>query len=119
MSSIQFSFPASGCAAKVKFKAFQEITPGAYLSSSWGYEQTNIDFYKVIEVKNGWAKVQQVENAIVGAPEGFSMACKVVPGVKASGNVIRRKIKGRYISVNSYSSASPWNGLPQIETHYA
>lgn len=105
----------------VKYKAFKAIEPGAYLSSSWGYEQTNYDFFKVLDVKNGWAKLQQVEKIVVES-NGEYMTSKVVPGRKIIGNVFRRKIKSYgqgYVAISSYASASPWDGMPEHQTHYA
>ena len=37
-----------------------DIKVGSVLCSTWGYEQTNADFYKVTKVHNGWVTFQHI-----------------------------------------------------------
>jgi hypothetical protein len=39
--------------------AAHTVKPGQFFYSSWGYEQTNVDFYKVIAVTAKSVKIQQ------------------------------------------------------------
>jgi hypothetical protein len=100
--------------------AVTKIEAGSILQSSWGYDQTNIDFYKVISVKNGWASVAKIGQEIVeNMPE--YMGEKVVPFEGKMGSTFRRKIKTYstedYVGITSYSCASVWDGQPQMQTH--
>ena len=51
---------------------------GDFFVSIWGYDQTNVDFYKVIAVTAKSARVQAWKSARVGTSEGYHDL--VVPG---------------------------------------
>jgi hypothetical protein len=97
------------------------IISGQILESSWGYDQTNYDFYYVLSVKNGWATLQKMTN--VSQPiNGFrEMTTLEVPGeIDNSEQPFRRKIKNcGWVSINSYAGARPWNLQPKTASHYA
>jgi hypothetical protein len=98
----------------------RRIEAGSILRSSWGYDQTNIDFYKVISVKNGWASVAKIGQEIVEDLPAY-MGEKVIPFEGKIGAAFRRKIQSYatddYVGINSYQAASVWNGKPQMQTH--
>lgn len=116
---------------------------GMVLYSSWGYDQTNIDFYKVVRVSDKgsvWVMPmsrQYVENV------GF-MSDMVMPGgvieerevreyfgepnangfqewrwVKVPVKPARHKWHDYGINLNSYSSAWVWDGKAKNMTSYA
>ena len=43
----------------------KEITAGTVLYSSWGYDQTNIDFYQVVRATDKTVWLQQLEKEVV------------------------------------------------------
>ena len=98
-----------------------KIETNSILKSSWGYDQTNIDFYEVIKVKNDWATIQKIGQEIVeNMPE--YMGEKVIPAIDYKiGKPFRRKIttfsSGDYVGIHSYSAASVWEGKPETQTH--
>jgi hypothetical protein len=60
----------------------KQITAGTVLYSSWGYDQTNIDFYQIIEVNAKSIKIRRIASKY--APEQdnrglSSMAAYVMP----------------------------------------
>lgn len=63
--------------------------------SSWGYEQTNIDFYQIIEVKGQYATFVEINSAVVeNSYYSHGMACNVVPVVDSfNGEVIKKKMR--------------------------
>ncbi len=101
---------------------------GDILVDSWGYDQTNIDFYQVTEVKGKMVTVQEIAGKTVeGTTYSHGMADEVVP-VKdrfVKENVLGRKIMNRlvkpgynngyFINTSSYSIASLTD---QKEKHY-
>lgn len=99
------------------------LSVGAILASSWGYDQTNADFYRVDKVKNGWVTLQQIASDETG--DGWTG--KVVPAEpqKLIDQPFRRKIgqpnyDGEpYIRISSYEYARPWDGRPKNVSHYA
>jgi len=98
------------------------IKEGEILESTWGYGQTNVDFYMVKSVKGQWATVQEIGQEIA-SDEGW-MAETVVPNREPKGAPFRRKIRegtrGEYqwVGINSYAVALPWSGSPQFQSHW-
>jgi hypothetical protein len=107
---------------------------GAILDSSWGYDQTNIDFYRVEKRTNDtvWllplsSVSRQVTDvtgtAMPGAPKAlgaFEVGC---PGCRYDGKLIRRTLKARDGAIIGlaikHGWASLWDGKPANWTDYA
>lgn len=113
------------------------VKVGDFFSSSWGYDQTNVDFYKVVALTPKGVKVQKWTSAVV-ADNGPQV--QVVPGgepvtgswVRVEGGwseydpsavapVVTKRLRSYgsgYVAftVNSYSSASKWDGKPESQT---
>lgn len=119
---------------------------GDILYSSWGYDQTNIEFFKVVKVSEFSVWIQQVGSKIVEVT-GWAHE-NVVPTDSSDyqvrnwdnkedefGNintfitktypVNRHKIKhfdwkdeeSYYVTLNSFSHASLWDGKPKGQSH--
>jgi hypothetical protein len=103
----------------------QQIEPGVILASSWGYDQTNVDFYRVDKVKGDWATLQQI--AANEASDGAqTMTGRVVPAEphRPVDKPFRRKIGPPVcgepmLRISSYEYAWPWDGKPKFVSHYA
>ncbi len=103
------------------------IAAGAIFACSWGYEQTNVDFYRVERVAGSFLVLQPI--AADEASDGeMSLTGRVVPAEphRPDGAPIRRKLKvmaigeGRpFVQPESYSYAYPWDGRPMRVSHYA
>ncbi len=72
-------------------KTQERITAGCIVYDSWGYEQTNVDFYYVHEVKNGFAYIQEMKQKTVetGFMSGKTEPTEINPQAK----IMRKKIK--------------------------
>lgn len=103
------------------------IEPGAILCSSWGYEQTNVDFYVVVRTTKSSAWIVKLNNVNVdGDP---SWAEHVVAGdrydryAKPSQHRIQRsEYSGNVhegLKIESYAWAHLWNGGELYASHYA
>lgn len=98
---------------KAKFEA------GAILYCSWGYEQTNYDFYIVKKIDPNWIYIVQLENES-SAYNSQYMTSVEMPTFKEVGGMIRRKLKStEWIKISSYKYAYLWDGQPKKATHYA
>jgi hypothetical protein len=109
----------------------QGIKVGDYFVSSWGYDQTNIDFYRVLGVTAQSVRVQKWTSRQVGS-QGIDNL--VVPGdvphegwVWEGNDSVRKpaKIKTKRVraygnrpvfSVNTYANAYLWARTPVAET---
>lgn len=105
----------------------QETTPtqlpqaGDIWDCSWGYDETRIDFYRVVRATKSSVWLQSIP-ASVAEVTGWSHR-NVVPNAEANGGeVFRRKLYstswggGWGCSISSYSSASPWSGQPVADS---
>lgn len=89
------------------------------LVSRWGYEQTNINFYKVIKVTKTMATIQELD--IIELKE--DMAGWEMPIDKVKGQPFRRKIHTfndeEFICIDEYSRARKWSKKKQRYTSYS
>lgn len=100
------------------------LEPGLILVSSWGYEQTNVDFYEVIEkIGATMVKIEKIggQSATDGSAGQSSMSDNVVPDQeKRTGEFSRHKANpGGYVKLSSYATAYLWDGRPRYCSWYA
>ncbi len=102
-----------------------DLEVGDLLDGSWGYEQTNQEFYQVIETnpKTNSVVIQKVAQHMVEGSGGFM--CEEVVPVKGKfiEPPIRRNARKGYdgkarITVDNFS-LDKWDGRPKYQSHYA
>jgi hypothetical protein len=100
---------------------------GDVLCSSWGYDQTNASFYKVIRVTPKQVTLQEYATVRTEG-QGEFMAGTTVPDFSKPVNApIRRAYSFRtwdnsgkaIVRMTSYEYASLWDGKPQRTSWYA
>ncbi|VVB70009.1 Uncharacterised protein [uncultured archaeon] len=98
------------------FEEEKSFKVGDVLYHSWGYDQTNIDFYKIIEIsKTGkTAKLIRLMNKVISSTQdGFVE--QVVPGQESENKkLITARIKEKRIG-----RFWKWNNKPLTQTSYA
>ena len=107
---------------KAKYKA-ERLKPhtlkiGDVLYTSWGYDQTNIDFYKVVKlVCKTSIKLCKMTN------QYYESDCrgsdKVVPGdVKENAEPFLKRVNGKdnHVNISSFEFATVWDGNPKYQT---
>lgn len=103
------------------------VKVGDVFYCSWGYEQTNIDYYKVIDkIGKGSVKIAPVENKIVHE-QSSKTTDAVVPylagDLSGRGFTARVKyvcwddFKQPRIKLSSYQSLFLWDGVPKHQTN--
>lgn len=102
-------------------KPLPTVNIGDIYVTSWGYDQTNIDYYKVTNVKN-----KTVNLVSIGQKRNYTgtMQGECVPDTSVEGNKIytKRMINnGDSVSfkMTSYSWAHKWNGKTNHFTEWA
>lgn len=112
---------------------------GDILISSWGYDQTNIEFFKVVKVSDFSVWIQQLNNKIVEVTgwahekvvasdsSEYQVRNWDVPGeyITKTYPIHRHKVKqfswndenSYYVSLNSFSFAKKWDGKPREASH--
>lgn len=90
------------------------LEPGAILVCSWGYDQTQADFYQVTDVKGKNVVIRELakkrvgDSSVTAIPNQFDGPPMTKrPGGSAGHPSVR---------VNSFSSAHLWDGKPEYET---
>lgn len=103
------------------------VKVGDVFYCSWGYEQTNIDYYKVIDkIGKGSVKIAPVENKIVHE-QSSKTTDAVVPYLAGdlSGRAFTARVKyvcwddfkQPRIKLSSYQSLFLWDGVPKHQTN--
>lgn len=101
---------------------------GTFYAASWGYDETRVDFYRVVGVTAKSVKVQKWSKRVNdnGSPtasavpgDGPDMVRDYSAATEAPAPVMTRRVKPNgWIAINSYCWASPWDGTPQYQTGY-
>jgi hypothetical protein len=92
---------------------------GTILVASWGYEQTNIDWYEVIAVVSDKTVVIRKIAASIESGCGYMSGNSVpVPGAYI-GEPMRKRATSNGVSLTNFHGASPWDGKPRHCTWYA
>ena len=90
---------------------------GDILHGSWGYEQTNCEFYQVVDVPSAqYVTVRKVANLFT--ENGF-MTGRNMPSVDSfRGEPLRRKVIDNYVKIDQSTRVSRWDGTPKHSSHY-
>jgi hypothetical protein len=111
-------------AEQVDFKASEHFKVGDIIVNTWGWEQTNVDFYQVTEVLNKKIRVAEIHKNYdeTGFMSGSSMPCKdefKEGGDKYLLSLKLRNGEARICDPESYYYFHVWSGQEQYESHYA
>jgi hypothetical protein len=99
-------------------QAAHPLKEGDILVSSWGYNQTNIDFYEVLAVTAATATIINIESRKVGESAPYNKVMPV-PGKqkRSSSKAMRKRVRSDgSVKISSYANAYPWEGKPASET---
>jgi hypothetical protein len=92
------------------------LKEGDILYSSWGYDQTNIDFYQVTAVGEKSVKIRQIASKTLSSDGSGSDKVVAVPNHFTGEPMTKIVRKGNVVSIASYANAYPWDGNPKHET---
>ncbi len=88
---------------------------GDILYTSWGYDQTNVDFYEVVEVMDKAVRIREIEGKVVSESAG-SERVVAEPGKYKGLPMLKRVGRGDCVGIASYASACKWDGRPLHQT---
>ena len=98
------------------------LTAGSILVSSWGYEQTNVDFYMVTRTTKTSVYIRKIRSVVTvsGGPSDSAVPCPDRTIYNDSAEPKRKKVQTYsdrpYVSLCTYASAYLWDGTPQRQT---
>jgi len=110
-------FKASLKAKRNSFKHTLKV--GDLLRCSWGYDQTNVDFYQVTDLIG---KTMVEIRPVAGNYEetGFMSGTTTASKGHFIGDPMKKRVgEGNAVRIASYASAYPYDGKPTYESHYA
>jgi hypothetical protein len=98
---------------------------GDILYNSWGYDQTNIDFYQVVDVGEKSVKIRPIASEMAGDNDGFSSMSAHVVAIKdefrgdAQTKILKVWGSGNIYVPVKHGSMSNWDGKPKYMSWYA
>lgn len=93
------------------------VKVGDIFDSSWGYEQTNVDFYQVIDVKGKHVVLRKICQRITEEYRDQGRCIPIKDSFVANAEPFKKLVSQGYnntpiIRLNSYSHCSLWDGKP-------
>lgn len=110
----------AAAAVKAKRAAGHGLQVGQVLVTSWGYDQTNIDWYQVTElVGSSSVKIRQIRG-INTRDTGWATG-ECVPDIDnfKGPEMVKRPDEYGAVKIASYAYARVWDGRPRSWTAYA
>lgn len=101
-------------------KDTHSLNVGAVLTHSWGYEQTNVDWYQVIAVvSDKTVVIRKIAPRVIDGEGLGSMAGHSTPHLhQFIGEPMRVRAGARGVSMR-FGTAAPWDGMPRYCSWYA
>ena len=96
------------------------LKTGDIMVTSWGYDQTNIDFYKVVKLV-GKTSVMLCKMYNKYLESDCKASDRVIPGeIKENAEPFLKRVHGNDNSINisSFEYARKWDGTPRNQTAY-
>ena len=94
------------------------IKKGDIFVSSWGYDQTNVDFYEIVDVKGKIVVIREIHKRVTPGSHGSDKVMPI-PG-NYDGEPMRKRPSYRNgkpsIKMTDYAWAYPWDGKPEDQT---
>lgn len=116
-------------ATKAKRRAEQKnssslIKMGDIFVCSWGYDQTNVDFYQITKIKGTQTvEVTEIASSMPGGETGFMTGHVIAHPNHFKGKPIIKRVSvynGKpSLRISSFEYATPWDGKPERTSWYA
>jgi hypothetical protein len=101
---------------------------GDIITNSWGYDQTNVDWYRIVRVSKVYVWLEEIGGTLVqatGPMAGMESVHIDVSGddpakwePKGNGKISKHKAAGQSVTMK-YGSGSKWDGRPLYSSWYA
>ena len=87
---------------------------GDILYTAWGYDQTNIDFYQIVNKTKAMATIRPIKGYIAKSYQGYN---DVMPQKdNFAGGEMTKKIGTYGLKIHSFANADLWDGRPKHQT---
>lgn len=85
---------------------------GDIIYNSWGYDQTNIDFYEVVRKTPHFVFIRELQGKSGEGTGPFSGTISACPGMYASDKIEQHAATGTYVTMR-HGCGSKWDGQPK------
>jgi len=99
------------------------LVVGDILYTSWGYDQTNVEFFQVVKTSGKrTVELMRINASTLEANYDYSDALMpvkdsfITEGFQSQENGTYRVKNGKYVSFNSYKNGWLWDGKPKYQT---
>ena len=111
---------AERAAARKAFDATTAFAVGDIIQATWGWEQTNQDFYEVLAVGRQTLTLQEIGARPVPSKPGYSdMSDHVVADRSHRGEITRHRVTDASVKFESFKYGHKWEGRPAYRSWYA
>ncbi len=101
-------------------RAFAEsVHVDQVFSSSWGYEQTNVDFYQVVAKRGMTVSLRRIGSSMVDSSGPMAGHVVASLGRWLDEELIVKRISDGGVRFSAYKFATPWDGQPKYMSWYA
>lgn len=113
------SWNANRAAARKERQKPHSLRVGQVLRSSWGYDQTNVDYYEVTRVVGPrTVEIREIGQVPVGERGGPSEKVAPAVGRYVGEPKIKRASSDNVVRIASYAYAYPYDGQPAHQTGF-
>lgn len=110
---------ADKAARRAERAAPHSLQVGAILMSSWGYEQTNVDFYQVIAVRGKLVDIRKLAQVKEYTSDMTGYAMPVANQFVGEPLIGKRPASSNAVRIQPYSHATAWDGRRVAWSSYA
>ncbi len=102
----------------------QDIIPGTIFVATWGYDQTNVDYYEVTRATAKTVWLRAIASKVTRPLTAMSQEIVARPGVFV-GKEFRRRVHRDgaltqpFVAIDSVHGAHPWNGQPEFSSSWS
>lgn len=115
-----FQIRRSHQAYKKSKQGAHSMNVGDIMVSSWGWEQTNVDFYQVVKTTGSFVYVRHIKSKTTPTGDMRGTAVAIKDSFDNEDAPLRFKCgQDNTIKIESYARATKWDGAPQNWTAYA
>lgn len=105
---------------KAERKAPHSLVVGDILHSSWGFDQTNNDYFQVTKLIGArMVEIHEIGASYVSSGWCVGHSTPIADSFKPGKAPMRKLVIGNAVRIASYTSASKWSGRPSHESSYA
>jgi len=105
-----------------RIEAAAKLKVGDIFCNSWGYEQTNVDFFEVIGIQGSMAEIRAIsQEEVPGSQANMSESVTPIPGAfhgESFKKIIQSTGTEPYFSMG-HGWCGKWDGRPKYQSHYA